>query len=76
MEHCEGLGLGGDVSLIYQSRYTSHFSSHHFNDNVISDYVSIEVSFGYVKVGYMCQETIQYFSHNNGFYRCCYQSGE
>ena len=61
--------ISGDGSLVYWSRETSHSSSHHCNDDSISDDESIEVSAVDGRHGHRYHlETIKSSPINRGVY--------
>ena len=60
--------MRGDASLGYWSYETSHSSSHHCNDDEISDNEILEVSSGDGRRGNRSLETSHYYSRNHRGY--------
>ena len=60
--------MNGDGSLGYWSIETSHYSYNHFNNDVISDNDSIEVSTGDVIRGHIFIDTRSSSYHKHVFY--------
>ena len=60
--------ISGDGSLVYLSRDTSHYYSHHCNGNGIYDDESLEVYAGYGSRGNRSLETSHSSFHNCGVY--------